>query len=109
LRIFHLALESAWRAAVESGQYTVSTLGLDLADVGFIHCAQAQQVAGVHQRFYDGVAEELLLLEIETDLLTVPWQLDEVPGQPEPFPHLYGPLDVDAVVRAEPFRASASS
>jgi len=63
----------------------------------------------VHERFYDGVGEELLLLTIDTDLLTAPWQLDEVPGQPEPFPHVYGPLNVDAVVSAEPFRSSASS
>jgi len=109
VQVFHLALQSAWRSAVEAGEYTVSTLGLELADVGFIHCSQAEQVAGVHERFYDGVSEELLLLTIDTDLLTSPWQLDDVPGQPLPFPHVYGPLNVDAVVSAEPFRASASS
>lgn len=87
----------------------MSTLGLDLSDVGFIHCAQADQVAGVHRRFYDGVDQQLLLLVVDTDRLTAPWQLDEVPGQPAPFPHVYGPLNVDAVVSAEPFRGSASS
>ncbi|MET0930033.1 MAG: DUF952 domain-containing protein [Aeromicrobium sp.] len=109
MQVFHLALESAWRSALEAGEYTVSTLGLDLADVGFIHCSQAEQVVGVHERFYDGVSEELLLLTIDTDLLTSPWQLDDVPGQPLPFPHGYGPVNVDAVVSAEPFRAPASS
>lgn len=107
--IFHLALESAWSGARGAGVYSVSTLGLDLADVGFIHCSQAEQVAGVHERFYDGVDEPLLLLRIDTGLLTSPWQLDDVPGQPSPFPHIYGPLNIDAVVSAEPFRPSASS
>lgn len=109
MRIFHLALEPAWADAQSSGTYTVSTLGLDLADVGFIHCAQADQVPGVYERFYTDVTEQLLLLTIDTDRLTSPWQLDDVPGEPLPFPHVYGPLNVDAVVSAEPFRSSASS
>ncbi len=109
MKIFHLATASAWDEAGDAGSYTISTLGLELADVGFIHCSQAQQVDGVHERFYRGVAEPLVLLTIDTDLLTSPWQLDDVPGQPDPFPHVYGPLNLDAVVSAEPFTASASS
>lgn len=107
--IHHLALESAWEAARPAGVYTISTLGLELADVGFIHCSQPDQVVGVHSRFYGAVTEPVLLLTIDTDLLTSPWQLDDVPGEPLPFPHIYGPLNVDAVVSVEPFRASASS
>ena len=104
MRIFHLATEPAWTAAQATGTYTVSTLGLDLADVGFIHCSQPEQVAGVHERFYGDVSEPLRLLTIDTDLLAAPWQLDPVEGEPLPFPHIYGPLNVDAVVAAEPFR-----
>ncbi|MET1038618.1 MAG: DUF952 domain-containing protein [Aeromicrobium sp.] len=109
MKIFHLATATAWRAAEAAGTYTVSTIGLDLAEVGFIHCSQAEQVDGVHARFYADVAEPLVLLTIDTDRLSAPWQLDDVPGQPLPFPHVYGPLNVDAVVAAEPFRGSASS
>lgn len=104
MRIFHLATEAAWSSAVAAGTYTVSTLGLDLADVGFIHCSQAEQLAGVHERFYREVADPLRLLTIDTDLLTSPWRLDPVEGEPLPFPHVYGPLNVDAVVSAEPFK-----
>ena len=81
----------------------MSTLGLQLSEVGFIHCSQAEQVAGVHERFYRHVSDPLRLLTIDTDLLTSPWQLDDVPGQPLPFPHVYGPLDLDAVVTAKPY------
>jgi glutathione S-transferase len=108
VRIFHLATEDAWASAVATGTYTVSTLGLDLAEVGFIHCSQADQVAGVHERFYRDVTDPLRLLTIDTDLLTSRWQLDPVQGEPQPFPHIYGPLNLDAVVSAEPFRPSAS-
>lgn len=105
MMIFHLALQGAWTEAQAAGTYRVSTLGLDLDDVGFIHCSQAGQVDGVHERFYGTVTEPIVLLTIDTDRLTSPWQLDDVPGQDQPFPHVYGPVDVDAVVSAEPFVA----
>jgi uncharacterized protein (DUF952 family) len=108
-RIHHIALADSWTAALEAGVYTVSTLGLDVADVGFIHCSRPEQLDDVFEHFYADVTEPLLLLTIDTDLLTAPWQFDDVPGEPLSFPHIYGPLNVDAVVSAEPFRSSASS
>ncbi len=107
--IHHLALESAWNEAQRAGTYTVSTLGLDLAEVGFIHCSRPEQVDGVHERYYTDVTEPVLLLTIDTELLTSPWQYDDVAGQPLTFPHVYGPLNVDAVVKVESFRSSAST
>lgn len=109
MRIHHIALASSWTAAQGAGAYTVSTLGLELADVGFIHCSRPEQVDDVFQHFYADVTESILLLTIETDLLTSPWQLDDVPGERLSFPHIYGPLNLDAVVSVEPFRSSASS
>ena len=109
MRIYHLATAASWDEAASRGTYTVSTLGLGLDDVGFIHCSQSAQVAGVHERFYADVTEPILLLTIDTDLLTSPWRLDHVPGEDLPFPHVYGPLNTDAVVSAEPFTPSAAS
>jgi glutathione S-transferase len=107
--VYHLALPETWRLSYAAGRYTASTRDLDLADVGFIHCAQAEQVDGVYDRFYSDLGGPLVILAIDTDLLTSPWQFDEVAGEPLSFPHIYGPLNVDAVVSAEPFRSSASS
>lgn len=109
MQIQHIALADSWAAAQESGTYTTSTLGLALADVGFIHCSRPEQLDEVFQHFYSDVVEPLLLLTVDTDLLTSPWQFDDVPGQPLSFPHIYGPLNVGAVVSAEPLRSSASS
>lgn len=109
MRIFHLALADTWAEARRAGTYRTSTLGRDLDEVGFIHCAHADQVAGVHERFYAQVAAPLVLLTIETDLLSVPWQLEDVPGHDRPFPHVYGPIDPAAVVSVDPFTGSASS
>ncbi|HWJ81344.1 MAG TPA: DUF952 domain-containing protein [Nocardioides sp.] len=105
--IFHIALASEWAAARERGVYTTSTLGRSLAEEGFIHASRADQWPGVRERFYGGVTEPLVLLQIDTDRLDVPVvEEPPAPGVAETFPHLYGPLRVDAVVRALPLPPS---
>jgi uncharacterized protein (DUF952 family) len=108
--IFHLAFASDWAAAQEAGAYTVSTRGRTLAEEGFIHCSRGDQWTGVRERFYGDVTEALLLLQIDTDRLDVP-VLDEVggPGSAETFPHVYGPIPLDAVVKAMPVPAAGAA
>ncbi len=101
--IFHLALASEWAAAEASGAYTTSTLGRSLAEEGFIHASRADQWTAVRDRFYADVAEPLVLLEIDTDLLDVPVvEEPPAPGVEETFPHIYGRLPASAVVKAIP-------
>lgn len=103
MRIFHIATLADWRQAEASGgTYTTSTYGVPLATAGFLHASRHEQVRGVLDRVYGDVTEPLLILEIETDLLDVPWREDDVDG--ESFPHIYGPLDTRAVVRWRPAR-----
>lgn len=106
--IYHIALAADWDAAVAAGDYRVSTLGRTLDDEGFLHASTSAQVRGVADAFYAGVREPLVLLTIDERRLTVPLQWDAVPGRPDPFPHLYGPLDVDAVVLATPLTRDAA-
>ena len=101
-RIFHVATVADWEAAQASGGYTTSTRGRTLAEEGFLHAAREDQWRGVLQRFYADVAEPLVLLEIDTDLLGVPLVEEVAPGTDETFPHVYGPLRPAAVVRATP-------
>ncbi len=103
VRIYHLATTADWARAQEDGAYTTSTYGVTLADEGFIHASRADQWEGVRERFYSEVAEPLVLLEIDTDLLGVP-VLEEppAPGVEETFPHIYGPLEPRAVVGVTP-------
>ena len=96
MRIYHIAMLADWQQAKTLGRYTTSTYGASLDDVGFIHAARREQVAGVVAAHYADVEEPILLLEIETDLLDVPWREDDVDG--ERFPHIYGPLTTAAVV-----------
>jgi glutathione S-transferase len=101
--IFHIAERSAWEQAQRDGRYTVSTRGRSLEEEGFIHMSTSEQVAGVAGRFYAGVPH-LVLLHVDESRLTERLQWDDVPGAAAPFPHLYGPLNLDAVVKVEPLR-----
>jgi uncharacterized protein (DUF952 family) len=96
MRIYHVATRADWQAALRSGSYTTSSRGRTLEDEGFIHAARQDQVPGVLARFYSDVAEPLVILEIDTDLLDVPWREEDV-GE-ETYPHVHGPLHVAAVV-----------
>ena len=100
--IYHIALESDWESALEAGEYRISTVGRTLEDEGFLHAAYGNQVRGVAEAFYADVSESLVLLTIDERRLTVPLQVDAVPGQADGYPHIYGPLDVAAVVMATP-------
>lgn len=100
MRIFHIATADDWAEAQRTGAYTTSTYGQSLEAVGFIHCSRADQWRAVRERFYADVTEPLVLLEIESDRLASPWREDTVGD--ETFPHIYGPLDVSAVVAVHP-------
>lgn len=102
MRILHIAERDRWETESRTGTYTASTLGQELRDVGFIHCSLTEQVRSTLTNFYRDSPEPLVLLEIETDLLDEEWRFDPVPATGQDFPHLYGALNVDAVVRVSP-------
>ena len=103
MRIYHLATLADWARAQRDGAYTTSTFGATLEEEGYIHACRIDQWVGVRERYYSEVDEPLVLLEIDTDLLDVGWvEEPPAPGVEETFPHVYGPLRVDAVVRVRP-------
>ena len=97
MRIFHLTTTEVWAAAQEAGVYTTSTRGRSLEQEGFVHCSEAHQVDGVRALWFADVPD-VVLLEVETDRLTSPWRTEQLDGADQPYPHVYGPLDLDAVV-----------
>ena len=97
--IYHLAEQQHWEAAQASGTYEQATLGRTLAEEGFIHCSSAEQWPVVRRAFYGQYPKALVLLKIDESRLTSP--LVREVGNPETgeeFPHVYGPIGVDAVV-----------
>ncbi len=96
--IHHLAEPVAWVAATSQRAYEAASLTAE----GFIHLSTPTQLSITFARFYAD-RTDLVLLDVDdthpevTELLR--WE--KIPSG-EVFPHLYGPLPVDAVMRARP-------
>ena len=103
--IFHITDATTWAASQARGEHTGSTRGVELAEEGYIHCSTAQQWRGVVARFYAD-ATDLLLLHVDEATLTSPLVYEQLPGAPEPFPHVYGPINLAAVIDVQPINAA---
>ena len=100
--IFHIALMRDWNAARVAGEYRVSTLGATLDAVGFIHGSFRGQVERIGSLRYLGVGEPVTVLEIDMLRLPAPVRVETLEGGEERFPHIYGPIPIDAVVATVP-------
>jgi uncharacterized protein (DUF952 family) len=96
-RIFHICREDEWRAALAAGTYPGSSQ--DAAD-GFIHFSAADQVVASAAKHRAG-QEGLVLLTVDAGALGTALRWEPARGGAL-FPHLYGPLPVAAVLRADP-------
>jgi uncharacterized protein (DUF952 family) len=100
--IFHITTHTAWTEAQGRGEYTAPSLAIE----GFIHCSTRSQVLPVAENFYKG-QKGLVILVIDPTLLssTLLWELPSErilpPGvsEGEMFPHIYGPINLNAVVQ----------
>ena len=92
--IYKICPASAWREAERRGAFRGSAD--DLRD-GFIHFSTASQVAETAKKHFYGQTG-LFLIAVDADALG-----DELRWEPsrndELFPHLYGELDLGAVVQ----------
>lgn len=95
--ILHITTRPRWAQAVTEGEYRSD----NLATEGFIHCLTSVQLPYVYGKFYKGQAG-LAVLRIDADKLksVVKW---ENPHETwKLFPHVYGPINLDAVVEVVP-------
>ena len=95
--IYHVVPGDQWKAALVTGSYAPDSF----ADEGFIHASREGQVAGVLERYYRGQTG-LLLLHIDENRLTAQLRYEYSQSTNEEFPHIFGPLNTNAVVKATP-------
>ena len=91
--IYHVTTKSEWEKAVSAGKYEAPSLFTE----GFIHMSQKDQVAGVLDRYYKGVGD-LVLLHVDESMLSAELKYELSPSINQEFPHLFGTLNVEAVV-----------
>lgn len=100
--ILHICRADHWREAQKLGEYRADSLATE----GFIHCSTLEQVARTANHFYSGQTD-LVLLVIDAGRVSAELRYETSDG--DLFPHLYGPLDLDAVAEACPFAPAADS
>jgi uncharacterized protein (DUF952 family) len=101
--ILHLLAEPTWRALGDTATYLPAAYAQD----GFVHCSAGDDVMlAVANAFYADTPDELVVWDLDPDRLTseVRWEAaDGTPPSGVPsstrFPHVYGPIDLAAVVR----------
>lgn len=99
--LFHICSDSDWQRARIAGEHVPEDLPAD----GFVHCSDPGTVHLPANRLYAG-RTDLVLLQIDPARVNVlvTWEpgIDEDPSGPW-FPHIYGPINTDAVVAVIPF------
>jgi uncharacterized protein (DUF952 family) len=90
--ILHITQREQWEQAKNLGTYRSNTLDTE----GFIHCSTVAQVIGSANRFFKDLPD-LVILKIEIDRV-IPEIRYEGADRTNLFPHIYGELNIDAVI-----------
>lgn len=93
--IYHIVFPERWEQTRQEAFYEADSL----REEGFIHCSYEDQLEGVIQRYYSD-ADEIVVLSVDANRLTSPL-VSEPSTNGEPYPHIYGPINLDAVVKVE--------
>jgi uncharacterized protein (DUF952 family) len=91
VNLFHITTRADWTAAVAAGAYRPASLESE----GFVHLSGEAQWQTTANRFFRGRAG-LVLLRVRADRLRARLAYEAADG--DVFPHLYGELNLDAVV-----------
>jgi uncharacterized protein (DUF952 family) len=105
--ILHILRRREWEEALRLGSYQPPSIESE----GFIHCSTLTQAVDTANILFRG-APDLLLICIEESKVAakVRFEAPATPGDARPrtlFPHIYGPLNLDAVAVAIEFPCDA--
>jgi uncharacterized protein (DUF952 family) len=95
--ILHIAKREQWEKAKLEGVYRGDTLDSQ----GFIHCSTSKQIVKIANALFRA-QKGLMLLYIATSKVQ-PKIRYESSGSEELYPHIYGPLNIDAVIKVAHF------
>jgi uncharacterized protein (DUF952 family) len=105
--ILHITTHKEWEKALSEGEYTASSLKSE----GFIHCSTLKQTVNTANLFFNG-QNGLALLCIDENKLKSECKYEDPTGggNHDPragnlFPHVYGPINISAVLKVVDFPA----
>ncbi|RPH32718.1 MAG: DUF952 domain-containing protein [Bacteroidales bacterium] len=103
--VLHITTYKEWEKAQQEGEYTAPSLKSE----GFIHCSTIKQAVDTANIFFRGQNGLALLCIDENQLESIcKYEPPAAGGQQNPsvgnlFPHIYGPINVSAVVKVVDF------
>lgn len=96
--IYHMVPTAVWQTQVTNKQYYADSLATE----GFIHCTgEADRLLWVANHFYRQDDRPYTILVIDPEQLSAEVRWEAADGHL--FPHIYGPLETDAVYKSVPF------
>ncbi len=101
--VLHIATQTDWQEARLRGEYRCESLN----DEGFIHCSTREQLLiPANERFVGRL--DLLLLCIDPSSLAAELRFEDCYENGMEFPHIYGAIELAAVLDVLPFIPGAN-
>jgi len=100
--ILHICPKKTWAEALKEGEYRGDTLSTE----GFIHCSNPEQVVEVADYMFNGISD-LILLVIDEARVIAEVKYEDA-GNNKLYPHIYGPLNLNAVAKIVDFPVKAN-
>lgn len=97
-KIYHIIPNADWEKALKENVYIATSI----AKEGFIHCSLAHQIPEVANYNFKG-RQDLLILEIDVSKLNHEVRFEDLYNSNEDFPHIYGALNLNAILRIAKF------
>lgn len=109
--ILHITSKSEWADAQTRGEYIAPSL----ASEGFIHCSTEKQILNVANAFYRGRTDLVVLNLTEARIKPeLKWEAPAGPpaeniSEADLFPHIYGPINLDAIASVLDFQPDSAT
>jgi uncharacterized protein (DUF952 family) len=101
--LFHIVPRATWDAeTADGGPYRGEAFDRE----GFVHLSTREQTLRTAAKFFAGQTG-LVLVALDPARLTAEVRYEDLLGEGQTFPHLYGPLNLDAVLAVHPFEPDA--
>ncbi|MCT4562792.1 MAG: DUF952 domain-containing protein [Maledivibacter sp.] len=92
--IIYTATCKEWDEIKKQTEFTSDDFSIE----GFIHCSYPKQTVRVLNKHFKD-EEKVILLCIDPRLLKSKWKSEDLKGNGEEFPHVYGNINIDAIVK----------
>ncbi len=93
--IYHIAHQHDWQQVQQQGFYSCASIALE----GFIHASFKEEVLNSYRNYFKPEQKLVLLFIDETNVTEK--LIVEPASNGKNYPHIYGNLNLDAVVRVE--------